>query len=345
LDSKRAERARSEAKPSEGAGARPPARRSAQDESEVERAIREAAERYGNWGRWGSDDEAGTLNFATPEHLVAAARLVQRGRVFALAIPFDSRGPQSGRGGRFNPIHLMIGDGSDAAVGNQPFGHGFGGADDIVTMPLQCATQWDALSHIFDRGRMWNGYAAAEVSSQGARRNGIEKVAGRFAGRGVLLDVARWKGVGHLEPGYAIGEDDLDGCMRAEGVEVGTGDFVLVRTGQLGHCRANGWGTYAGGDAPGLSFHSAGWLHRRQIAAIASDTWGLEVRPNEFPESFQPLHQVMIPNIGLLVGEIFDLEALAADCAEDGRYEFLFVAPPLPITGAVGSPINPYAIK
>jgi kynurenine formamidase len=113
----------------------------------------------------------------------------------------------------------------------------------------------------------------------------------------------------------------------------------------LGHCKKNGWGTFAAGDAPGLSFSTAGWLYRTQIAGVASDTWGLEVRPNELPEAFQPLHQVIIPNIGLLVGEIFDLEALGADCAADKVYEFMFVAPPLPITGAVGSPINPQAIK
>ena len=109
--------------------------------------------------------------------------------------------------------------------------------------------------------------------------------------------------------------------------------------------RRGGWGDYAGGDAPGLSFHTAGWIHERRIAAIATDTWGMEVRPNEIPDTYQPLHQVLIPGMGMLVGEIFDLDALAEDCARDGIYEFQFVAPPLPITGAVGAPINPLAIK
>ena len=111
-------------------------------------------------------------------------------------------------------------------------------------------------------------------------------------------------------------------------------------------CRARGgWGDYAGGDAPGLSFWTAEWIHRRELAALATDTWGMEVRPNEIPDTYQPLHQVLIPHMGLLVGEIFDLDALAADCARDKVYDFLFVAPPLPITGAVGSPVNPLAIK
>jgi kynurenine formamidase len=163
--------------------------------------------------------------------------------------------------------------------------------------------------------------------------------------RGGLLDIARFKGLEALVPGYPVTEQDLIGCAAAEEVKIGRGDIVLVRTGQLGYCKKNGWGTFAAGDAPGLSFTTADWLYRTEIAGIASDTWGLEVRPNELPGAFQPLHQVMIPNIGLLVGEIFDLEKIAEDCAADKVYEFMFVAPPLPITGAVGSPINPQAIK
>jgi len=311
--------------------------------TKTDQAIDEAARRTRNWGRWGEDDERGTLNFATPERIVAAARLVRTGRVFPLAIPFDQQGPQSGLHGRFNPIHGMAFDGGDQL----PLPHGIGFADDTVFMPLQCATQWDALSHCFDRGRMYNGRDAREVSSLGARHNGIEKVAGCFAGRGVLLDVARSKGLDDLAPGTAIGEADLEGCITAQGdsARVGTGDFVLVRTGQMGRCLREGWGGFAGGDAPGLSFGTADWLHRKELAAIATDTWGMEVRPNELEDSFQPLHQVLLPNMGLHIGEIFDLEALATDCASDGVYEFFFVAPPLPITGAVGSPINPYAIK
>jgi len=129
-------------------------------------------------------------------------------------------------------------------------------------------------------------------------------------------------------------------------VTIGRGDIVLIRTGQIAQCRdAGAWGTYAGGPAPGLALDTAPWIFERSIAALASDTWGVEVQPNETPDVFQPLHIVFIVRMGLLVGEIFDLERLAADCAADGRYEFLFSAPPLVITGAVGSPVNPLAIK
>jgi len=308
--------------------------------------IRETGLKYRNWGKWGADDELGTLNYITPEKIVQATRLARRGVVFSLAIPFDSKGPQINQPRRFNPIHRMILTGPDFTSGavKRPGNVGF--ADDMVIMPLQCATQWDALSHCFLDGRLYNGYDANLVSSEGAKKNGIEKMAQGVVTRGVLLDLPRVKGVDWLEPGYAITGEDLEAAIRAHRVTVGTGDALLVRTGQMAMCRARGgWGDYAGGDAPGLSFKTAGWVHERQLAALATDTWGMEVRPNEIPDSYQPLHQVFIPNMGLLVGEIFDLERLAADCAGDQVYELLFVAPPLPITGAVGSPVNPLAIK
>ena len=306
----------------------------------------EAAEKYRNWGKWGPDDEFGTLNYITPEKRVAAAKLVKTGKLISVGTPFDSNGPQTGSFNRFNPIHTMLATGTDVMAGTQGFSDNLSGyADDIVHMPLQCAAQWDALSHIFDRGKMWNGYSAAEVTANGAGRNGIENMRDQVATRGVLLDMPRYKGVEWLQVGYAITEEDLVGCAAQQGVEIERGDIVLVRTGQMTECKANGWGTYAGGDSPGLSFSTADWLFRTEIAGIATDTWGFEVRPNELTEINQPLHFVVIPNMGLLVGEIFDLDELAADCAEDGVYEFLFVAPPLAITGGVGSPVNPQALK
>lgn len=315
--------------------------------TDVEATIVEIAARYRNWGKWGAEDQLGTLNYITPARVAQAAGLVRRGAVFSLSITFDSGGPQTGNLNRFNPVHTMLEDGGDWAAGFRRFPNGMGGADDMIAMPLQCATHWDGLSHIFDHGKMWNGYDASEVRSTGAIRNGIERVADRIVSRGVLLDLARYKGVEALDDGYAITEDDLRGCIEAQGEtsEVSTGDIVLVRTGKLGRAHAHGWGTYAGGDAPGLSFWTVDWIHCAQIAAIATDTWGVEVRPNEFEGAFQPWHQVVIPNLGLTVGEMFDLDALAKQCAADGVYEFLLAAGPLPVTGAVGAPVNPLAIK
>ncbi len=308
--------------------------------------VRELAEKYRNWGKWGASDELGTLNYITPQKIVAAAALVRRGTVFSLAIPFDSSGPQTGFGGRVNPLHFMLQDGGDILSGAQDFIPGLRYCDDAVTMPLQCATQWDALSHIYFDGKMYNDRGPELVTSAGARANSIDKMKDKIVSRGVLLDVPRYRGTEWLQPGEAIYPADLDGAAAQQRVTLGTGDIVLIRTGQLAQVRSTGnWGTYAGGPAPGLSLTVAEWLARHEIAGYATDTWGTEVIPNETPDVFQPLHCVAIVNMGMLVGEIFNLEELAADCAADGVYEFLFAAPPLPITGAVGSPINPQAIK
>jgi hypothetical protein len=217
--------------------------------------VRETGARLRNWGRWGPDDERGTLNYITAEAVVGAARLVRRGAVFSLAIPFDAKGPQGSKSRRFNPIHQMTLTGPDFTTGaiTRPGGVGF--TDDLVVMPLQCATQWDALSHCFLDGQLYNGYDANTVSSAGASRNGIEKVARGVAGRGVLLDLPRVQGVNWLEPGYAITVDDLEAALAAARVKVDTGDVLIVRTGMIAMCRAQGsWGDFAGGPAPGLSF-------------------------------------------------------------------------------------------
>ena len=308
--------------------------------------LRETAERCKNWGRWGPDDEAGTLNFVTPEDLINAGKLIRKGKAFSLALNFDNRGPQAGLwGNRFNPIHTMLATGTDAIAGNQDEG-GLRYADDMVSLPLQCGTQWDALGHIFYDDKMWDGYDAALVDSNGAQKNGIEKVKDKMAGRGVLLDMARHLGIDALDDGMAITNEDLDACAEAQGVKVRRGDFVLVRTGMMDKClREEDWGGYAGGDAPGLAFETADWIHQKEIAAICCDTWGCEVRPNETTEASQPWHWVVIPMIGITMGEIFIMGELAADCAEDKVYEFFFCAPPLPVTKAVGSPLNPMAFK
>jgi kynurenine formamidase len=312
----------------------------------------EYCERFRNWGKWGPDDEVGTLNYITPTKIIEAARLVRQGKVVSLALPFDAKGPQTGRFGRVNPIHQMVATGTDHVAGNQRVldfesgPYGFGYADDMITMYLQTGTQWDGLSHIFRDGKMYNDNDARLVNSSGAARNGIEKMKDKVVTRGVLLDVAHSKGVEHLELGQAVYAEDLDSAAERADVAVGEGDIVLVRTGEMGRRLQEGdWATYSAGDAPGLSLTAAHWIAERRIAGIASDTWGVEVRPNEPPGAFQPLHLVIVVNMGLLVGESFYLEDLSRDCAQDGSYEFLFVAPPLPITGAVGSPINPLAIK
>jgi kynurenine formamidase len=321
--------------------------------TEVETAndvLDEYVVKYSNWERWGRDDGRGTANHITSAMVRDAARLVRTGQVISLALHFDQSGPQTGANGRFNCLRYSVATGTDHAMERQlwsggPIPRQMGYADDTVVLHLQSATHWDSLCHIFHKGRMFNGHPASEVTSQGAPRNGTEELKASLVGRGVLLDIPRSKGVDWLEDGYPITIDDLEAAAEHGKVTVGEGDILLLRTGQMARCRQQGWGAYAGGDAPGLSFYTIPWLAERSVAAVASDTWGVEVRPNELPDSFQPFHIPAVVYMGLLLGEMFDLEALAEACAGDGTYEMLVSAPPLPFTGTAGAPPGPVAIR
>jgi kynurenine formamidase len=312
--------------------------------------IEAAAERLKNWGKWGPDDEVGTLNYTTPQDIVRAAGLVRKGQVFSLALNYDDKGPQGGKTkfppvGRFNPVHTMLRTGTDAYSGILDK-RGIRSADDLLVIPLQAGTHWDGLGHIFYGDNMWNGYDCRLVSSFGAAKAGIEKTKEKMIGRGVLLDIARHVGADWLEDGFAITNDLLDKCAEAQGVTVGRGDHLLIRTGHMeAKWAAGSWDGYPGGDAPGLAFETLDWLQAKQVSTVATDTWGVEVRPNETDEANQPWHWICIPIMGLTMGEIFKLDELAKACAGDRVYEFMFVAPALPITGAVGSPVNPIAIR
>ena len=309
-------------------------------------AIAEASKKLSNWGRWGKDDQIGTLNHVTPEDIVKAASLIRTGKVFALGIPLDRTGPQTGLfGGRFNPIHQMLATGTDAIAGQQDWNK-IRYADDTLMLCVQGATHWDALGHIFYEDKAYNGHDAKLIDSRGLSVLGIEHSKNKMVGRGVLLDIARFRGV-QMDAGRRKHLQRRTRQMR-QGAE------RLDRARRLRHRahRADGalpegrqWGGYAGGDAPGVKFENCYWCQDKQIAAICTDTWGVEVRPNETTEANQPWHWVVIPAMGLCMGEIFYLKELAEDCDEDGIYEFFFCGPPLIITGGTGSPINPQAIK
>ena len=313
--------------------------------------IAEAAEKYKNWGKWGADDEVGTLNYVGVEEIINAAKLVKKGKVISLALNFDYKGPQGAKTkypamGRTNPIHSMLRTGTDAYSGVLDK-RGIRAADDTVFLPTHGCTHWDGLGHVFYEDKMWNGYDCREVTSAGAQKCGIEKTRDKMVGRGVLLDVARALGQERLEDGYAITCEDLDLTSEKQGVQIKKGDFVIVRTGQMEDClNRESWDGFPGGDAPGMGFDTIDWVQRTELAALASDTWGCEVRPNQSEEGInQPWHWITIPIQGMTMGEMFYLKELAEDCFEDNIYEFLLVAPSIPITGAVGTPINPRAIK
>ena len=310
-----------------------------------------AAEKYKNWGKWGPNDEIGTLNFTSADDIIAAAQLVKKGKVISLALNFDHTGPQGAKSkypamGRTNPIHTMMRTGTDAYSGVLDK-RGIRAADDMVVMPLQCGTQWDGLGHVFYENNMWNGYDCREVTSAGAQKCGIEKTKNKMVGRGVLLDVARFKGVDSLDDGYGITCADLDGTAKKQNVELKRGDYVIVRTGRWSAARRPAAGT-------AIRAATRRALRSRRSNGSSAPNWprspptpgAAKCGRTRAEEGInQPWHWITIPIMGMTMGEIFQLKELADDCAADKVYEFLFVAPAIPITGAVGSPINPLAIK
>jgi kynurenine formamidase len=297
------------------------------------------AAKVSNWGRWGPEDERGTLNLITPDKIVAAAALVRTGKVFDLGIPLDANGPQ-GVGSRINPVHLMSETGH--LQDYDPF---FKYVDDYIFMPLQAASQWDALGHAYYDGQLYNGFPDTVVSSAGLARDSIDKVANGITGRGVLLDVAGLHGVDWLDSGYLIGPEDLEACAAKAGVEVGTGDILLFRTGWRRKFTTERSSAGFREGEPGLGMAAVEWLHERDVAVVASDNRAIEVQPGEFTTIRYNIHLLLLRDMGMTLGEILDFEDLAADCADDGVYEFFFCGPPLKVTGAAGSPINPLAIK
>ena len=301
--------------------------------------FRTIGKRLSNWGRWGAEDERGTTNLITPEKLVAAAQLVRRGNVFDLGIPFGSDGPQPG-GGRINPVHLVSETGTD-----QNFPGAFHYADDYIFMPLQAASQWDGLAHVFYDDQIYNGFPASNVTPHGAHHCSIDKQAKGIAGRGVLLDIAKLRGVDWMQAGDVITPEDLDAACSSQGVAVGSGDILLLRTGwRRKFLTEKNPAEFMAGE-PGLGVAACDWLSEREVAVVCSDNWAIEVLPGEIDTELLPVHMILIRDMGMTLGEILDFEELAADCANDGVWEFFFTAPPIKFSRAVGSPINPLAIK
>lgn len=325
--------------------------------------FRRVADDVRNWGRWGGDDELGTLNLITDDKVAEAAALVTRGTVISLGGDFGSNGPQGAFKFRFNPIHVMTVDGGDAEtlVKYAPewarksvaqelssffVDNIFRFNDDMITMSLQAATQWDALSHVYYEDKLYNGFPADSVTSFGARHLGIEKVAGKgIVSRGVLLDVVAHRGEDvFCEPGRPITPAELDDIAAKQGVQIGSGDIVVVHTGWWTRFLSTGDGQEAGS---GLDWTCASWLHDHGVAAVAADNLMVEDPDpaNGVEGTFLPMHMLCLRDMGLMFGEYWDLGQLAADCAADGVYEFQLIAPPLKVVGAVGAPVSPIAIK
>ena len=302
-----------------------------------------------NWGRWGADDELGTVNLITSDAVMRGARAIRHGKVVSLAANFDADGPAPGIAGRNNPQHYMTAtplDGPEQAVrrGTWRF------LDDHVHMPLQCGTQWDGLAHVYYDDLMYNGYDAREcVKSNGTTKLGIQAMRRGIVSRGVLLDAARARGVAWMQPGEAILQEDLEAMASDQDITIEAGDVLVIRTGWwakfLSDRDAGAW--WADG-SPGLSASALPWLHEHDVGAIAFDNGAVEVRPDTVNDwetfTYSPVHAIALRDMGMPMGEIWDLEELSELCAELEQYDFLLAAAPLPFTGAVGSPLNPLAI-
>jgi kynurenine formamidase len=292
-------------------------------------------ESLSNWNRWGADDEKGTLNYLTGAHADAAAGSVAKGRPVSMCLTIRTKAaPDNDRPALHYMTQLAEFQTGEPTSNLDFFGFDYHG---------KSITHIDALCHCAYRGRLYNGYLNREVvSAAGASRASVMTLRDGITGRGVLLDMPRLKGVDWLEPGTAITVADLEAAEKAEGVRVGEGDILIVRTGS--HRRREELGPWDVHQASaGLHPTCMPWLHERRIAVMCADGEH-DVRPDPMPHMTSPIHTIALVAMGLHLLDNLYLEDVARACAEEGRWHFLFTAAPLLMPGATGSPCNPLAI-
>lgn len=294
------------------------------------------ADKVSNWGRWGDDDERGAVNLVDGAALARGTAAVRRNVAFSLALPLAEDGLQH----RSSPTRQN--PKLETYAVNEPFGS-VAFSDDKVTTALQAATHWDALAHVSYDGFLYNGFPADAVTASGTTRCGIEQV-GTLVTRGVLLDVARVHGVELLDPGHGVTGDDLAAAADLGGISVEAGDVVLIRTGQMQLWLAGDRRAYWS-PSPGPAPACVQWLRDHDAAGVATDNGTFEVMPDAAGEFDMPVHGLLLRDMGVIQGQNWNLEALAADCADDGAYEFLLSASPEPFVGACGAPVTPVAVK
>ncbi len=302
----------------------------------TDRELLALMETISNWGRWGKDDQRGTLNLLTLEMRARAAKLVCSGESVSMALPLATAPAPD------NPtpaFHLMINTGYDLPA------QGLQASSDYLAIPThgRAITHLDALCHMFWRGMMYNGYPSTEVKHNGTARCGIDTSFEGIIGRGVLLDVPKSKGVEWLEKGEKIFPADLDAAEKHHGVRVGEGDILAVRTGRHRYARTRGnWNPWVEGQA-GLEAACLPWLRERGVALLIGDAVS-DVTPSGYNEISVPIHAGAIVMMGLPLVDNADLEALSECCARLRRYEFMFMTAPLVVPRATASPINPIAM-
>ncbi len=291
-----------------------------------------------NWGRWGADDQRGTLNLITPEKIQRAAALIKDGVSVSCERPitYNLAAPSVS-------IHYMTGTG-EAQVPGTP--NVAGGSGDFFGMAPHgyTITHMDALSHIFWEGYMYNGKPANLITARGgATTHSIEVPAERgIVGRGVLLDIARLRGVKWLEHGTPVLPEDLEEAERAQGVRVEEGDILFIRTGHYRRRKEEGDDAVPSNHRPGLHVAAMPWLHERGVAVLAGEA--PEVVPSGYPLNTLPVHHVAITAMGLYMIDAANFDELAAACEERNRWEYFMTIAPLKYTFGTGSAVNPIAV-
>jgi kynurenine formamidase len=289
-----------------------------------------------SWGRWGERDERGALNRLMPELVASAARLVREGTSVSLSLPLNTEAAAD------NPdpaVHFMTTEGhGDNGPGQLRFAMDFVGAD----YHHDGHTHIDALCHVAYEGLLYNGTPANAVTDRGATADSIEVLANGLVGRGVLLDIPRLRGLPWLEPGKHVFRDDLEAAELEQGVTVGEGDVLLVRTGHSRRLRDLGpWPTAQ--LKSGLHPTAMRFVADRGVAALGGDG-NSDTAPSSTEGVDFPIHVLALNAMGVHLLDYLQLDDLLAACERAGRWEFLFVAAPLRIPGGTGSPLNPLAI-
>src|SRR5919201_6765038 len=286
--------------------------------------FRELFERVSNWGRWGPDDERGALNHLTPERVAAASSLVRDGRTVSLSRPLNTEREPDNPEPADHRMTLL--DGRE-----HPDGLAF--VKDYIGVDYHndSHSHLDALCHVSYDGSMYNGRPADSVSASGAAVETVEVLRDGLVGRGLLLDVPRARGVDWLEPGDSVHPADLDQAERSQGVTVGEGDILLVRTGHA--TRLDELGPWdVGSLKAGLHPSCAQFLAERRVAALGCDS-NSDTAPSITEGVGFPIHVLTLVSMGVHLLDYLHLDELAAACEEAGRSEFLFVGAPLRIRG------------
>jgi kynurenine formamidase len=301
-----------------------------------------------NWGKWGPDDEVGALNYLTPAEVLRGVQHIRSGAVFTLQrLIGDPKGDPVWPG-RSPAERTMILDESSWDGADAPqFPGGLHYADDKINAFLQGSTQYDALGHVWYGGQIWNGYDA-RTTIGGLDRASVAPIAERgVAGRGILLDMARFRGKENLDKAETFTHEDLMACAESQGVTIEQHDILIIRTNFLKLFFEQGEAFYEGFCEPGLVYSPelVSWFQDMEIPNLVTDTIANEVTTDPNTGAALPLHCALMRNLGVTLTEICDLEKLAASCAEDGQYTFFYVAAPLKVNQASGSPVNPVAIK